>query len=144
MAQQPACGSPQKVAFGSSPGLFRAERREKGQFNFFMSHTLHTSALVHETYLKIVDQPQVHWHDRAHFFQVASWAMRRILVDYARRHRALRRGGGVPPLSLEDEVAVAQQSDELLALDEALERLAIVDERLSQVEKGAGLVGTRA
>jgi RNA polymerase sigma factor (TIGR02999 family) len=59
--------------------------------------------------------------------------MRRILVDYARRHRALRRGGGVPPLSLDDEVAVAQQSDRLVALDEALERLAMVDERLSQV-----------
>jgi RNA polymerase sigma factor (TIGR02999 family) len=59
--------------------------------------------------------------------------MRRILVDYARRHRALRRGGGVPPLSLEDEVAVALQSDQLVALDEALERLAMVDERLSQV-----------
>jgi RNA polymerase sigma factor (TIGR02999 family) len=59
--------------------------------------------------------------------------MRRVLVDYARRHRALRRGGGVPPLSLEDEVAVAQQSDRLVALDEALERLATVDERLSQV-----------
>jgi RNA polymerase sigma factor (TIGR02999 family) len=59
--------------------------------------------------------------------------MRRILVDYARRHRALRRGGGVPPLSLDDEVAVAQQSDQLVALDDALERLATVDERLSRV-----------
>jgi RNA polymerase sigma factor (TIGR02999 family) len=71
-------------------------------------HTLDTGALVHETYLKIVDQPRVHWRDRAHFFRVASWAMRRILVDYARSHGALRRGGGVPPLSLEDELAVAQ------------------------------------
>jgi RNA polymerase sigma factor (TIGR02999 family) len=96
-------------------------------------HTLDTGALVHETYLKMVDQPRVHWRDRAHFFRVASWAMRRILVDYARRHRALRRGGGVPPLSLDDEVAVAQQSERLVALDEALERLAMVDERLSQV-----------
>jgi RNA polymerase sigma factor (TIGR02999 family) len=96
-------------------------------------HTLDTGALVHETFLKMVDQPRVHWQDRAHFFRVASWAMRRILVDYSRRHRALRRGGGVPPLSLEDEVAVAQQSDQLVALDEALERLAVVNERLSQV-----------
>ncbi len=96
-------------------------------------HTLDTAALVHETYLKIVDQPRVHWRDRAHFFRVASWAMRRILVDYARSHGALRRGGGVPPLSLEDELAVAQQSDRLVALDEALERLATVNERLSQV-----------
>ena len=97
------------------------------------SHTLDTGALVHETYLKMVDQPRVHWRDRAHFFRVASWAMRRILVDYARRHRALRRGGGVPPRSLEDDIAVAQQSDRLIALDEALERLTMVDERLSQV-----------
>ena len=96
-------------------------------------HTLDTSALVHETYLKIVDQPRVHWRDRAHFFRVASWSMRRILVDYARSHGALRRGGGVPPLSLEDELAVAQQSDQLVALDEALERLAAVNARLSQV-----------
>jgi RNA polymerase sigma factor (TIGR02999 family) len=96
-------------------------------------HTLDTGALVHETFLKMVDQPRVHWQDRAHFFRVASWAMRRILVDYARRHRALRRGGGVPPLSLEEEVAVSQQSDQLVALDEALERLAVVNERLSQV-----------
>jgi len=59
--------------------------------------------------------------------------MRRILVDYARSHGALRRGGGVPPLSLEDELAVAQQSDQLVALDEALERLAAVNARLSQV-----------
>jgi RNA polymerase sigma factor (TIGR02999 family) len=96
-------------------------------------HTLDTGALVHETFLKMVDQPRVHWQDRAHFFRVAPWAMRRILVDYARRHRALRRGGGVPPLSLEEEVAVSQQSDQLVALDEALERLAVVNERLSQV-----------
>ena len=96
-------------------------------------HTLATTGLVHETYLKLVDQARVEWRDRAHFFRIASWAMRRILVDYARSHGALRRGGGIPPLSLEDELAVAQQSDQLVALDEALERLAAVNARLSQV-----------
>src|SRR4051794_20832623 len=96
-------------------------------------HTLGTTGLVHETYLRLVDQTRVQWRDRGHFFRVASWAMRRILVDYARSHGALRRGGGVPPLSLDDELAVAQESDRLVALDEALERLATVNERLSQV-----------
>jgi RNA polymerase sigma factor (TIGR02999 family) len=96
-------------------------------------HTLDTGALVHETYLKMVDQPRVHWRDRAHFFRVASWAMRRILVDYARRYGAQRRGGGVAAQTLDDRVAIAQQSEQVLALDEALERLAAVNQRLSQV-----------
>jgi RNA polymerase sigma factor (TIGR02999 family) len=96
-------------------------------------HTLDTGALVHETYLKMVDQPRVHWQDRAHFFRVASWAMRRILVDYARRYGAQRRGGGVAAQTLDDRVAIAQQSEQVLALDEALERLAAVHQRLSQV-----------
>jgi RNA polymerase sigma-70 factor, ECF subfamily len=96
-------------------------------------HTLNTGALVHETYLKLVDQPRVHWQDRGHFLRVAAWAMRRILVDYARRHRALRRGGGLKPIALEEEAAVAERSDTLLALDEALERLASQNERLSRV-----------
>jgi RNA polymerase sigma factor (TIGR02999 family) len=96
-------------------------------------HTLDTGALVHETYLKMVDQPRVHWRNRSHFFRVASWAMRRILVDYARRYRAQRRGGGVAAQPLDDRVATAQQSEQVLALDEALERLAAVNPRLSQV-----------
>jgi len=101
-------------------------------------HTLDTTGLVHETYLKLVDQARAQWTDRAQFFAVAARSMRRILVDYARRHRALRRGGAQrQQISLGDgavgRVAAAERADELIALDEALERLAAVDERLTQV-----------
>ena len=115
-------------------------------------HTLNTTALVHEAYLRLADQTRVEWADRAHFFAVAARAMRRILVDYARRHRALRRGGGQRPISLDAvsdavsdadaadggapggvQVAVAERADALVALDEALERLAAVDGRLARV-----------
>ena len=82
-------------------------------------HTLGITGLVHETYLKLVNQTRVEWRDRGHFFRVASWAMRRILVDYARRYRALRRGGGLHWVSLEEDVAVAARGETLLALDEA-------------------------
>ena len=96
-------------------------------------HTLDTSALVHETFLKLVDQPRIKWQDRAHFFRVAAWAMRRILVDYARRYRALRRGGGQAAGTLDEETALAERSERLVALDEALERLGTVNPRLRQV-----------
>ena len=102
-------------------------------------HTLSTTALVHEAYLKLVDQSRVQWQDRAHFFADASRAMRRILIDYARRHRAIRRGGqsdGTPPMpvSLDHvELPAAGRAEALLALDEALGRLGRVDERLAQV-----------
>jgi RNA polymerase sigma factor (TIGR02999 family) len=96
-------------------------------------HTLGTTGLVHETYLKLVDQTRVEWRDRGHFFRVASRAMRRILVDYARRYRALRRGGGLQRVSLDEDAAVAERGETLLAVDEALERLAAISERLSQV-----------
>jgi RNA polymerase sigma factor (TIGR02999 family) len=102
-------------------------------------HTLSTTALVHEAYLRLVDQTRTDWQDRAHFFAIASRAMRRILIDYARRHRALRRGGlpgGTPatPVSLDDvEIPVAERAEALLALDEALDRLGVFDGRLAQV-----------
>ena len=101
-------------------------------------HTLGTTGLVHETYLKLVDQARVQWQDRAHFFRVASWAMRRILVDYARRSGALRRGGGLRRVSINaeggaGEASIAEREEALVAVDEALERLAGVSERLSQV-----------
>ncbi len=95
-------------------------------------HTLGTTALVHEAYLKLVDQSRAQLNDRAHFFAVAARAMRRILVDYARRHTALKRGRRAT-VSLDDAMLVADgRADTLLALDEALARLAEVDERLSR------------
>jgi RNA polymerase sigma-70 factor (ECF subfamily) len=98
-------------------------------------HTLGTTGLVHEAYLQLVDQTRAEWRDRGHFFRVSSMAMRRILVDYARRYRALRRGGGLDrvPLDQAEEAAIAERGDHLLALEDALTRLAAVDERLSQV-----------
>lgn len=96
-------------------------------------HTLGTTGLIHETYLKLASQTRIDWPDRAHFYRVASCAMRRILVDYARRHRALRRGGELQRVSLDDDVSVADRGETLLALDEALGRLSGVSQRLSQV-----------
>ncbi len=94
-------------------------------------HTLQTTALVHEAYLRLVDQTRVEWNGRHHFFAVASEAMRRILIDYARRRRAAKRGGDARAVPLEaaaevpaDGVLSAEQAEELLALDDALVRLA--------------------
>jgi RNA polymerase sigma factor (TIGR02999 family) len=105
-------------------------------------HTLSTTAVVHEAYLRLSEQTHVDWANRAQFFGLAARAMRRVLVDYAQRHRAARRGGGAPrAISLDDAeaggdadaLAVASRGDELIALDEALERLAAVDARASGV-----------
>jgi len=98
-------------------------------------HTLGTTALVHEAYLKLVDISRVEWRDRVHFLSMAARAMRRILVDYARQHRAERRGGGVTPQTLDEalEPSVESQADELIALDDALTRLSGLSPRLVQV-----------
>jgi RNA polymerase sigma factor (TIGR02999 family) len=96
-------------------------------------HTLGTTGLIHETYLRLVDQTRVTWRDRTHFLAAAAWAMRRILVDYARRNRAARRGGGTVRFTLDEDVPAAERGETLLALDEALDRLATMDRRLSQV-----------
>lgn len=96
-------------------------------------HTLGTTGLVHETYLKLVDHSRMEWNDRAHFYAVAARAMRRILVDYARQYRALRRGGGLRRVALTEEVSIAERGETLLALDEALGRLSALNQRLSQV-----------
>jgi RNA polymerase sigma factor (TIGR02999 family) len=96
-------------------------------------HTLSTTGLVHETYMRLVDQTRVEWRDRAHFLAAAAWAMRRILVDYARRNRAARRGGGNVRFTLDVDVPAGERSELLLALDEALDRLAALDGRLGQV-----------
>ncbi len=99
-----------------------------------LDHTLQTTALAHEAYLKLVDQQRANWQNRAQFFAIAAQLMRRILVDYARSHRAAKRGGDYIKLSLDEAAALSdQKSADLLALDEALERLAMLDLRQSRV-----------
>jgi RNA polymerase sigma factor (TIGR02999 family) len=93
-------------------------------------HTLHTTALVHEAYLKLFDQRRVRWQNRAHFFGVAAQMMRRILVSYARAHRAEKRGYGARPLSLDEAPQVSTKPKvDLVALDEAHQRLTAIDPR---------------
>ena len=96
-------------------------------------HTLQTSALVNEAFLRLVDQRDVKWKNRAHFFGIAAQMMRRILVDYARSRRYAKRGGGVKEISLEEAIVSDERSAEIVALDETLERLAEIDQRKSQI-----------
>jgi RNA polymerase sigma factor (TIGR02999 family) len=106
----------------------RQLRRERA------GHTLQPTALVHEAFLKLVDQRGVDWHNRAHFFGVAAKVMRRILVDHARRHDAKRRGDGVPRLSIEGaNEPAAPDGISVLALDLALDRLASLDQELARI-----------
>jgi RNA polymerase sigma-70 factor, ECF subfamily len=96
------------------------------------AHTLSTTALVHEAYLHMVDIDRVDWQGRGHFLAVASRAMRRVLVDSARRHRAVKRGAGIQSVSLDDALTLSlARSEEIIALDTALERLAHHAERLA-------------
>ena len=97
-------------------------------------HTLQTTALVHEAYTRLIDTPRVDWQDRNHFFAVCSTLMRRVLVDYARSHGYLKRGGGLKLVPLEEARDVGHTGEvDLFALDEALTGLAAVDPRKSQV-----------
>ena len=97
-------------------------------------HTLQSAALVHEAYLRLVGQEAPEWQNRAHFFAVAAQLVRQILVDYARRHRAAKRGGGAWKLSLADAVDLPQPGDvDLIALDDALKTLAQTDPRQCRV-----------
>ena len=97
-------------------------------------HTLQPTALVHEAYLRLIDQTQVHWQNRAHFFGVAAQMMRRILVDHARSQQAEKRGGDYQKLSLDENIDVSgERAADLVALDEALERLAEIDPAKSRV-----------
>lgn len=106
----------------------RYMRREKGD------HTLQTTALVNEAYLKLVNLKTANWQDRAHFYAVASRVMRRILVDHARKHIAGKRGGGVDMLPLNEAIVFTPgRSTQIVQLDEALTRLAQTDERAARV-----------
>jgi RNA polymerase sigma factor (TIGR02999 family) len=96
-------------------------------------HTFGTTGLVHETYMKLADLDRMEWQDRGQFFRAAAGAMRRILVDYARKHRAARRGAVSPNDFLDNNAPAAQRGDLLVAVDEALERLAGLSPRMSGV-----------
>ena len=99
------------------------------------AHTLQPTALVHEVYIRLVDQRQVDWQNRAHFFGVSAQVMRRILVDHARRHSASKRGEGVCCVSIDEakDVAAASNETPILALDHALDRLEKVDSALAKI-----------
>jgi RNA polymerase sigma-70 factor, ECF subfamily len=103
-------------------------RRERGD------HTLQATALVHEAYMRLVDQREVRWKNRSHFFGVASQVMRRILLDYARSHKAAKRGGLADKLSLDQVMVVSKENcGELLALEEILKRLEAVDPQQAKI-----------
>lgn len=106
----------------------RYMRRERAD------HTLQTTALINEAYLKLVDENRVNWQNRAHFYALGATVMRRILINYARDRQAEKRGGGAIHVCLTDAAALSpEKSEELLALDEALERLRIYDELKSRI-----------
>ncbi|MDP9172371.1 MAG: sigma-70 family RNA polymerase sigma factor [Planctomycetota bacterium] len=97
-------------------------------------HTLQPTALVHEAYLKLIDQTRVDWQGRTHFFAVGAQAIRRILVDHARQRKRQKRGGGAGRVALDEQVALApERSEEILALDEALQKLAALDPRQEEI-----------
>jgi RNA polymerase sigma factor (TIGR02999 family) len=99
-------------------------------------HTLQPTALVHEVYLRLTAQREVRWQNRAHFFGIISRVMRRVLVDYARRHHATKRGDGVRPLSIQDvteEELIAPGDVPVLGLNQALDRLERVDADLAKI-----------
>lgn len=102
---------------------FRAERTE---------HTLQTTALVHEAYLRLVNAPDLNWENRRHFFGIAAQAMRQILVDHARRRGAQKRAGG-RQVTLDDDNVGAAASDDVIGVDEALQRLAATSPRAARV-----------
>src|ERR1700685_3014259 len=98
------------------------------------ARSLQTTDLVHEAYLRLVDQAGTPWRDRTHFFQVAAHVMRQILIDRARKRNAGKRGGGAPEIRLDKDLDIAEaRSGDLLMLEEALARLEIVDARQCQV-----------
>jgi RNA polymerase sigma factor (TIGR02999 family) len=102
--------------------------RERGD------HTLNTTALVHEAYLKLVRLDRIEWKGRAHFFALAGQAMRNILVTYAYRRKRIKRGGGTPHITFEEaQVLSEERADRVLALDEALKELAVQNERHSRI-----------
>ena len=112
--------------------LKRVARRYMGKER--LDHTLQTSALINEAYLRLVDSHTVEWQDRTHFYAVAAQIMRHILIDHARRYRYEKRGAGAEKLPLEAAEGIhLDRAEELLALDEALNELAAFDPRKSRI-----------
>jgi len=106
----------------------RYMRRERA------GHTLQTTAVVNEAYLRLIDASKVQWQNRAHFFAASAQLMRRILVDYARAHNYIKRGGEAPHMPLEEAaVFSAERAPDMVALDDALKSLALMDQRKSRV-----------
>lgn len=114
------------------PELRRIAKRQMAREN--PDHTLQTSALINEAYLKLVDREKVDWRNRAHFFAVSAQVMRHILIDHARKYLYNKRGAGAQHVPLEEAtIAEEKRSTELVALDEALNALATLDPRRSQI-----------
>jgi RNA polymerase sigma factor (TIGR02999 family) len=126
-----------KAALDRLIPLVHAELRRLAKFclrNERPGHTLQTSALVNEAYLRLIDVDQVEWRNRAHFFAISAKLMRQILVDFARKRHYQKRGGAAQQVSFDESLAVGEQRDEdLVALDDALDALARIDQRKSQV-----------
>ena len=120
------------------PLVYAELRRQAAQYlrRERQNHTLQTTALINEAYLKLIDQRDVNWESRTHFFAIAAQAMRRILVDYAKTRNREKRGGAAENLPLEEALQVQAKegrSVDLIALDEALTRLAAIDEQQARV-----------
>jgi len=97
-------------------------------------HTLQTTALVNEVYLKLIDQKNVHWKNRAHFFALSAQLMRRILVDHARNRQYAKRGGGAQRITFDEALVISsERGGDLVALDEALSKLTSIDPRKGKV-----------
>lgn len=129
-------GDGDRDALDAALPLVYAELRRLATLQFrgdVAIHTLSPTGLVHEAWMRIADRAR--WHDQSHFFALAAKAMRQVLVDHARRHHALRRGGGVMRLGLDDigSLAVEDRAALVIALDEALDRLATFDARQARV-----------
>jgi len=130
-------GGKQEALDALLPHVYAELRRQASRYlrGERAGHTLQTTALIHEAYLKLIDQRTVNWQNRAHFFGIAAQAMRRILVDYARGRHREKRGGIGEDLPIEEAALVVseERSIDLVALDEALTRLAEFDERQARI-----------
>jgi RNA polymerase sigma factor (TIGR02999 family) len=118
------------------PLVYEELRRQAARYlrHERVGHTLQTTALIHEAYVRLVDQRNVHWQNRAHFFGIAAQMMRRILVDHARSKKRAKRGGSDIRISFtEASLKTPDQDLDIVALDEALERLAQIDEQQSRI-----------